>query len=252
MMKTVNDIYKYILDNDLTLLPINVTNDYWKEYISNNKMYDMLFNRLFFSFRYFLQFPDDDIKAVYERFTLDVFTHLLVNSKKYTELFKIESLDVAEYNPLNTVGIKETFERDYSRDKIDTYGIRNDSNTITNGSRTDSINNTIGAQSNSVTNTIAGFNSTGFENDSASTESIGSRSDSSTNVTGEQTISNNFSKGEQIDKEVNTDNENYVKNKTGFETYNPTDNIRKYNNYWDSWSFYNMIFRDISKALLVV
>ena len=62
--------------------------DFWAEYRTNYARYDAVFNRMFNSFWFFMQLPDDTVDEVTEQFRDAVYDHLLINNKKYQELYR--------------------------------------------------------------------------------------------------------------------------------------------------------------------
>ena len=86
MLKTVKDMYESAVLKDTALLS-TYSGDFWNEYIQNHKEYDRLFMRMFKSFKYFLQDGSESIDVVLTNFVEDVKLHLMVNSKKYSELY---------------------------------------------------------------------------------------------------------------------------------------------------------------------
>ena len=106
MLKTVKDMYESAVLKDTALLS-TYGGDFWNEYIKNHKEYDRLFMRMFKSFIYFLQDGSESIDVVLTNFVEDVKLHLMVNSKKYSELY----LDFATlknsnvYNVLSSQGL---------------------------------------------------------------------------------------------------------------------------------------------------
>lgn len=294
-MKTVNDMYKNSVTRDIKLLSA-FDADFWRDYITNYKRYDNLFRRKYFSFRYFLQF-DDTISDITDNFINDVYNHLLLNEKKYSELYRIHIIDDTDYSLTNNYNIREEMDRETSSTNINVYGSRDDSSTdiigsrsdsstesigsrtdITTediGSRSDNTNNIIGSQNNSVTSKVAPYDSATFANNTQDDTVLGSRTDSNSfqqgeqtnetnmllgaqnntasSILGEQNNSGSFSKGEQTDNLDNDSTENYVLTRVGnIGVQTATDMIDKHKKFWTIWEFYDFIFGEISKELLLV
>ena len=96
-MKTVKDMYEYADENSIKLLS-GYAADFWKEYRDNYNRYDNLFCRYFRSWFYFLQEGDEDISDLVDNFTIDVYSHLMINDKKYSELYRIHVIDDDKYS----------------------------------------------------------------------------------------------------------------------------------------------------------
>ena len=84
-ISVTNDMYKECVSNGTALLS-NYNGIFWQDYVTNHAKYDALFRRMFYSFRYFMQSEEDDITTVTNNFIEDVNNHLMVNDKKYSEL----------------------------------------------------------------------------------------------------------------------------------------------------------------------
>lgn len=244
MLKTVKDMYKYASDNSVKLLS-NYSADFWSDYRTNYTTYDKLFCRLFRSWFYFLQERDEDISDIVTNFTADVYAHLLLNDKKYSELYRINVLPDDDYSLINNYDMYEEMDRDTTSNNTNTYGQRSDSDTY--GQRSDS--DTYGAQSNSTTNTVAPYNTSSYQADSQTQESIGTRSDGHTK--GSQ--SDSHVKGQELDTLNNTGSEDYELHRYGnIGVMTVTDMLKKHDEYWTTYEFYEKIFRDIARELLMI
>lgn len=243
-MKTVKDMYKYSSENTQKLLS-DFNADFWADYKTNYARYDKLFCRLYRSWFYFLQEHEETIAQITTNFTADVYAHLLLNEKKYSELYRINVIDDEKYSLLDNYDMTESMDRDTTSNNTNTYGQRSDSDTY--GSRSDS--DSYGAQSNSTTNTVAPYNNSNFQNDNKSEESIGNRSDSHTK--GSQ--SDSHVKGQELDTLNNTGTEDYTLHRYGnIGVATATDMMAKARDFWTVWEFYEMIFRDIARELLMI
>lgn len=226
MLKTVKDMYKYADDNSIKLLS-GYAADFWKDYRDNFQRYDNLFCRYFRSWFYFLQEHDEDIEDITNNFIIDVYSHLMLNDKKYSELYRIHVVDDDKYSLLDNYDMKEEMDRDTTSNNSNTYGSRTDGDTI-------------GAQSNTQTRKVAPFDSSTFNNESEVSESLGARSDGHT-------------KGQQQDTLNNTGTEDYTLHRYGnIGVATATDMMKKAKDFWTVWEFYEMIFRDIARELLMI
>lgn len=210
-MKKVRDIYAVAKQKNIPMLS-NYNADFWSEYVTNFSTYDALFNRAYTTFRYFVD-ASTDIEEVQEDFTSAVLGHLIINRKKYEELYRVYTLADDNYSLTDNYDITETMDRDTTGHIDDTYGSRNDSN--------------------SMTNKVVPYDTTSEYEDSSS--------------------SNSFSKGQELDNRVSTGTEDYTlhrKGNIGVQTV--TDMITKHDTYWSKYRFYTMIFENISRDLLLV
>ena len=248
-MKTVKEMYKYSRDNDLKLLS-DFDAAFWEEYKLNHARYDKVFSRLYSSFYYIHQEEDFTIDVVQSEFSEDVYNFLLINRKKYEELYRIYNISDDDYKFDNNFSIKTTYSKDSTDSGTFNYGGKTDSVSVTetlgaredstnssqnNSERTDSYNDTIGAgkttvsnktgkQDNSRVNTVATYNDENFYNKEKSSDLLGERVDESTEnitersnsgekVTGSESIetSSTFSKGSQSNSNSSiTEKSSYV------------------------------------------
>ena len=273
-MITVNDMYKESSSKD-TMLLSSYTSEFWSDYRTNYKHYDKLFRRMFKSFKYFLQEDDETISDITTNFTDDVYNHLLINNKRYSELYRIHVIDDNNYSLTDNYNITETMNKDSSNNSTNTYGARTDTtdetegertdtNNVVLGSRTDNTNTQYGEQNNSTTSKVAPYDSETFANNNKTDELVGSKTDVVNFSKGEETDNNtttkgvqinnaSFIKGSQVDSINSSSNEGYKltrKGNIGIQTV--TDILDKHKRFWTKWDFYNFVFMEISKELLIV
>lgn len=239
----VSDMYEYSKSVNTPLLSDFGSDDenisFWNDYVANYQKYDKLFRRMYLSFRYFLQQPisrfDELMEAKISDITLDfideVYNHLMVNAKKYEELYRINVVPDADYSIVDNYNVIETMDRETSKSEADVFG-----------SRTDTTDDTIGDREDVSLGAIEGFNSNNF-----------SDRDRTTINTGEQENSRNFLKGQQSDTHTGSGTEDYVfikRGNIGVKTVSQV--MAEHKNLWEKWEFYTYIFQEISSELLLV
>ena len=228
-MKTVNDMYKYAKDNNVILLS-NFNATFWQEYVTNHTKYDKLFRRLYYGFKYFMQECDsdlEDISDVTTEFIDDVYNHLLVNKKKYEELYRIHVITDEEYSITDNYHITEIMDKEFTEDNDNQYGSRSDSNSV-------------GSQTITNQNDVSPYNSSGYYANDKDTNTIGARTDG-------------FTKGQQIDSLDKAGTEDYTLTRRGnIGVQTGTEMLDKHNRYWDKYKFYEYIFACICADLLIV
>ena len=250
-MLTVNDLYLLSSSKNIPLLS-NYSSVFWNEYVSNFTEYDSLFRRMFYSFIYFMQF-DEQPDTVLSNFVNDVKRHLMVNDKKYSELYRIHVITDDKYSITDNYNITERMQKETNDSGSDTYGERTDTTNETSGARKDTNTTQVGSQSNIGTDTIAGFNSSGFENDSKVIDEIGARTDTSETNIGQQNNIINFDKGLQNDTHSRTGTEDYTLTRVGnIGVKTVTEVIKEHSDYWTAYDFYTMIFKEICSELLLI
>ena len=232
----VKDFFKYVYYTDNPLLvSILPTEGYeipldWKFYDlykSNIRVFDERFYTMFSSFRYFKELDDfivesygDSANPVYVQldvFQKSVYSFLLSNSKRYNELFRTYEVQDSEYMLLDNYNVTETTTR--SRDE----------------SVTTESSATTGAQTDTVETKVAPFDSETYHNERQTNDNIGSRND-----TGSSNSATNESENQTITKKGN------IGVQTG------SDMLTKHNDFWRSYEFFDVIFKDIASELLLV
>lgn len=252
MRKTVNDMYGMAHSHNKKLLS-EYEADFWNEYKTNYNHYDKLFNRFYRSFKYFMQNGDEDLATLTNDFADDVYNHLLINHKKYSELYRMYVVSDNDYSLLDNYNITETMDRDTTSNNTNDYGSRSDSFSNTNGARQDSRNTTIGEQNVVSTGKVAPYDSDNFYNNTEVSDNNGSRSDTESFSKGAETDNGTNTKGSQHDTLNNTGTEDYTltrKGNIGVQT--GADMLDKHRKLWSSYEFYSIIFREIAKELLLV
>lgn len=229
----VKDMYEYARDNNLALLSL-FNDEFWNDYIANSERYDKLFKRKYRSFRYFDQNPYDksnDVGSVTREFIDEVYNHLLVNKKRYSELYRVNVLGSDDYNIFNNVNYTETRSENENKSGTNTYGERTDDNVMTSGAREDTSEEKVSA-----------YNSTTYENSSLTTDSKGEQNDST-----------HYTKGEQIDTDNYTkSNESSITRKGKVSGASAESLIQEHLDLWSVYEFYDYIFMDIANELLLI
>ena len=255
-MIKIGDIYKANRAANTKMLsdftPSGYDNDFWSEYRSNYARYDSVFNRMFNSFWPFMQ-QDMELADAVSAFRDDVYNHLLINAKKYDELYRVQVIPDEDYSLINNYDMQEIMDKDVTDNQDNTYGAREDSGSYTKGSRQDSSSNTIGAQTNTLTHKVAPYDSTSYSEDAQDTTVNGQRLDSSSSTEGQQYDSSTASKGSQQDDLDRTYTEDYTLHRVGnIGVQTVSDMLQKHIKVWNMWEFYEYIFKEISKDLLLL
>lgn len=283
MKLTTDKLYKYSKTNNLPLLG-GGSFDFWLPYVANYSIFDRFFRDKFLSWFYWLEFDDDSTTAeIYNDFIEAIASHLSINAKRYSELYKVQILAADAYDIVNNYDLTETHTNSHSTSTSDTYGQRTDTNTSTStegaredststttvdGARSDSGSTTVGAATNTSEKEIAGFNSSDYSDADKQTDIFGSHTDSTSVSKGAQTNTNDttLNKGAQSNS---TSGSTIKGSETDTHTASGSEsiNIRRYGNIgvqtaaeiigghielWDSFNFYGKIFDEIAKEYLTV
>lgn len=256
MFKT-GDLYKYNRAGSTKMLSGYTSqdpdNDFWADYRTNYSRYDAVFNRMFNSFWYFMQSEDQTLAEVASEFTDAVYDHLLMNDKKYTELFRIQVIPDEDYSLTNNYDVTEHMEKEGSENNDNTYGARTDTGSFTEGSQSTGTTNNYGEQTNTTTDKVAPYDSSTFNNDKQSVLVNGVKIDSIDVLMGSRLDVSSNVKGQQVDDLNKLYGEEYTltrKGNIGVQT--ATDMIDKHKKFWSLWEFYEYIFKEISKDLLLL
>lgn len=255
-MIRIGDIYKANrTDNSKMLSDFTIAGqdvDFWAEYRTNYARYDSVFNRMFNSFWPFMQ-QDMELSDAVSAFRDDVYNHLLINAKKYDELFRVQVIPDEDYSLINNYDMQEIMDKDITDNQDNEYGQRIDSGSFTKGSRTDSGTQTKGQQTDHNTESVTPYDSVSFSPDKYIEMLSGSRLDVTGFTEGQQIDSSSNTKGTQKDDLDRTYTEDYTLHRVGnIGVQTVSDMLAKHIKVWSMWEFYEYIFKEISKDLLLL
>lgn len=239
MRYEIRDIYKYNIEENTLMLSdfassVDPENDFWKPYRDNHAYFDRIFKKKYTSWFPFDQ--EGDLEDVSEEFALDVKGWLMINDKRYSELYRIQTIaDDEKYSLTDNVyeveSIEETGEHSSEFNKgaqIDTEDLESvkgqqidtQDNERVKGSQTDTqdnervkgqeqidtdATNTTGATGKTITNSVSAFNESGFSSADKSEEDDESRQDTidQTVIEGQRTDTEDLSTtyGQRTDTE---------------------------------------------------
>lgn len=250
-MLSVNDLYLLSTSKNTPLLS-NYSSDFWKDYVNNYNEYDALFRRMFYSFIYFMQF-DDNPDTVLSNFIDDVKRHLMVNDKKYSELYRVNVISDENYSITDNYKITENMDRVTTDSDTMNYGAKDEVTTLEKGSKSESTNNTLGQQTNNITNDIAGFNSATYSNDNKTIENLGDRSDTSQTTFSEYTDTSTTNFGKHDDRKSSNGTDKYTLTRIGnIGVKTQTEIMKEHKEFWSVYEFYTFIFKEICAELLLI
>lgn len=169
MMKTPNrvkDIYeycKYMGNPMLTAYP----SEFWEVYADNCDYFDRLFMRTYREFRAF-SLDSDDVEENAINWFEDVYAWLLANDKRYSELWRLQTVSDVDYSILDNYNVRESHTTEGEKRINDTFGsyTESKSGSANYGSITVSENNSLQHGQKSET-----FNeTTNYDTDTVTTE----------------------------------------------------------------------------------
>lgn len=264
MAYNIDDMYKYTKANNYKLLS-EFPAAWWSEYRTNYQKFDQIFRRKYKSFRFFLQDSHDTLANNVIFFTNEVYSHLLANSKKYEELYRINVLDDSTYSLLDNYNLTEVMAKTTTDSSTMNQGQRIDSDSDSYGAATNTM--TVGSSTNKnisgstpfdIPAIVDGFSQSGggivtddIYLNGGDISTLGSHTDQETR--GARTDTSSHTKGSQQDTTSGSGSENYTLTRTGnIGIQTPTDILDKHKNFWSIWDFYDYVFSDICKELLEV
>jgi hypothetical protein len=224
----VIDLYKAVGIGE-SLLPTGTGFDFWEEtYEANTAVYDREFARRYTSFEYFDFMEADTIAEARENFHADVLSILTFNKKRYEEMYRVFLVE-DEDDPIT-----------YNYDMVETTGAQHTEST--KGSQ----ENTTGQQ----INTVGQYTDTTSTNVAdASTLKVASQ---------DQTSEHTDTLGQRIDTEGQRkdeyDSDEWTLTRRGnIGVQTAADILNLHTRYWtETYKFFNLIFDDIAKQLLMV
>lgn len=224
----VIDLYKAVGIGE-SLLPTGTGFDFWEEtYEANTAVFDREFARRFTSFEYFDFMDADTVAEARENFHADVLSILTFNKKRYEEMYRVFLVE-DEDDPIT-----------YNYDMIETTGAQHTEST--KGSQ----QNTTGQQ----INTVGQYTDTTSTNVAdASTLKVASQ---------DQTSEHTDTLGQRIDTEGQRkdeyDSDEWTLTRRGnIGVQTAGDILNIHTRYWtETYKFFNLIFDDIAKQLLMV
>lgn len=282
---TIGDIYNQNkADDKMMLSPYPA--DFWKPYRDNHNYFDRRFKVLYKSFFPYDQEESEGRESVADDFRFDVYAHLMANDKRYSELFRINTIpDNEAYSLTNNVDVTETYSEENGRDIEFNKGAETDTEDLsrTKGSQTDTedleftkgsetdtedLSTTYGAQDIDTTQSTSAYNESTFTATDKTEVENGSHEDTGDNsrTYGQRIDSEDNSRtyGQRIDSEDNSRTYGARKDTTG-ETGSKDYTLHKVGNmgvqtvddmllkHWDNWNlfdFYKLIFEEIARDLL--
>ena len=256
---TIGDIYNKN-KTDQTLMLSNYPADFWKPYRDNNTYFDRRFKSLYKSWFPYDQDSDEGLASVVDEFRMDVYAHLMANDKRYSELFRVNTIaDNDAYSLTNNVDYTETYEEETHLDRDYTKGSQTNSGSFetTYGatSNGESISRSYGAHDIDTTNSTSAYNESGYTAVDKSEVDDGAHTDTETNTyTGAQHVDsgiNGSTEGQRIDTTDDDGTKEYTLHKVGNMGVQTVDDMLK--KHWDNWTlfdFYGLIFAEIARDLL--
>ena len=230
-MKTVKELYQVTKLNEEPLLS-DYSAEWWTEYVENYADFDAMFAKMFKTFVYYDQDSEETVEDIQEDFTQTVHRWLMMNDKKYAELYRI-----------HVIPDDDSYNLAYNYDRHETYsGNNNVAGSSITGQRTDITYDNIGSQNSSNLDKVTGWDSGSENTRDSSNSSVGDRQDT-----------HQFTKGQEQDtsRTQGTDaHTSHIFGNIGVTTVD--DMLKKHSDFWQVFNFYQIIFNDICKNFLLI
>ena len=210
MRSRVDEIYECCIELNVPMLS-SYTGDFWEVYVANHNYFDRLFMKTYKKFMAFSN-DGDDVEENAIDWIQDVYSWILANDKRYSELWRMQELSNIDYSMLEPYNISELHSVSSSKSSSDNMGAKtdtknssvnygavtttdansyihgarseSDSESMSYGAETTSIvgESTIGSQENTNENKVSAFNESSYSPKDYQDTSLGSREDSSSST----------------------------------------------------------------------
>lgn len=249
MLYEIKDIQSYCKDENKMMLS-NYDADFWKPYRDNYNYFDRYFMKKYRS--WFPMDQEGDIEEVSTDFSFDVKALLMINDKRYSELFRVNIIpDDAAYSLTNNVDYTESTERNVTFNK----GAQENEDDYETGYGAQTVDDdrelTYGATSGTDSKSVSAYNSSTYDPAEqiarSTTQHIDSQDNSMTYGAHTDTHGGTHTEGARED----TTGETITSHKVGNMGVQTVDDMLK--KHWENWSlfeFYDLIFADIARILL--
>lgn len=232
-MKTIQNLYEKNKETPLSPFLTDYDALFWSVYKENHNYFDNYFKTRYKSFIFFDQEEYENVDDVLTRFKTIVYSHLLLNDKRYSELFRVQIVpDDESYSITENYYMSETYNEN-----------RDNQGTSMSGQRTDVNNFEQGNQKLTNLNSVSAFNSSNLNSKDKAESETGTRNDRTEFTQGGQEFTNHT-----------TDANSHTLVRHGaLGVMTVTDVLSKQVTFWrDAFNFYNIIFDEICENYLLV
>lgn len=213
--------------------------EFWEEYIANYERFDTAFAQKYAGYVFYYSAlweegggdPDKQPQLILTTFKKMVYNLLLKNHKKYTELWRIHTIEDDESYALTN---------NYDRHEIYS-GTEGSQSAAVTGQRTDVNIDNIGSQNSSNLDKVTGWDSSSENTNTSQDNQVGSRQDT-----------HQFTKGQETDTARTTGQDSHTSHIYGNIGVSTVDDmLGKHRDFWMTFSFYDIVFDDICRELLL-
>ena len=263
MIYEIKDIYKYQKDHTTPMLSSFTSSaggdvDFWKPYKDNYTYFDRIFMKKYRS--WYPMDQDGEVNEIAAEFADDVKGWLMINDKRYSELYRIQSIaDDEKYSLTDNVYEHEVIETEFGKSVTFNKGSQTDTedNSRTYGQQqidTDATNTT-GSTGKTITDSTSPFNNSEFSNVDKTVEDNDAREDTidQTVINGSHTDTEDLSttRGAREDTTEDSGTETVTRDRAGNVGIKDVAQIlMDQEEMWGNFSFFELIFAEITRELL--
>ena len=262
-MLQIKDIYTYTKDHTTPMLS-NFTSsaggnlDFWKPYKDNYSYFDRIFMKKYRS--WYPMDQEGEIDDIATDFANDVKSWLMINDKRYSELYRIQTIpDDEKYSLTDNVFEHEVVETEFGKVVTFNKGEQEikDEGSTTYAEYTDTQDNsrTTGATGKTITDSTSAYNTGTFTAVDKTEEDDESREDtedlSTTHGAHTDTNGNTRTDGAREDSTEDSGTETVTRDRAGNIGVKDVPQIfMDQRDFWVDFSFYEIIFSEITRELL--
>jgi len=262
MIFDIKDIYAYNKINNTPMLSEFTSAagaaDFWKPYKDNFAWFDRMFMKKYRS--WYPMDQDGELDDISEEFADDVKSWLMINDKRYSELYRMQTIpDDDKFSLTDNVTEHEVIETEYGKSVTFNKGSQTDTedNSRTYGQQeinTDATNTT-GATGKTITDSTSPFNDSEFTNVDKTVEADNAREDiiDQTVTNGAHTDTEDLSttRGAREDTTEDSGTDTTTRDRSGNIGVRTVDEMLTiHKDTWVDFSFYEIIFAEITRELL--
>lgn len=248
---TIKEIYKKNKDLNKKMLS-EYGSDFWKPYRDNAQYFDRRFMMFYSSFYPYLQEPEEGLESAADDFRYDVYSHLLANDKRYSELFRINVIeDNDAYSLTNNVDYQEIYSGSQTYDETFNKGEQQDSITYGEHQTSTEVDDTKGSHTDTTTHSTSAYNESLYNPVDQDETAYGQfKTDIDTDVTSKEHTDDTTSgaREDSIDRDITEEHTVHKVGNMGVQTVD--DMLLKHWNNWNLFDFYKLVFSEIARDLL--
>lgn len=256
---TIKDIYNKNKQDDKKMLSTYQA-DFWKDYRENSEYFDRRFMIMFKSFFPIEQETEEGLSSVCDDFRYDVYSHLMANDKRYSELYRVNVIpDNDTYSLTNNVDYTEKYSEEHHNDLEFNKGQQIDdediSRTFAEREDTQDLSKTFGLHEVDTDLSKSVYNESTYTPTDKTEVDDKEHTDTEDNTltygAHTDTEDNSYTSGTRKDTTDDDGTKEYTLHKSGnIGVQTVMDMLEKQVGLWTAFDFYSFIFKEIARDLL--